>query len=100
MTMPPVFEQELKLEVLAHGIRVTDAAKREWEERYCGPLTLAEYASTSGVALHTLSGVWLNAPYLEPFAVKNAQVELDFDGGDFLLVWQGESATGKPTPLP
>lgn len=100
MTNRNTFERELKLEVLAHGIRVTDTAKAAWEQRYCGPLTLAEYASTSGVALHTASGIWLNAPFLEPFAVTNARVTLDFDGSEFVLLWNGDSTAVVPTPVP
>jgi hypothetical protein len=100
MTLPPAFDVELKLEVLAHGIRVSDRAHTVWGERYGGPLTLAEYASTSGVALHLPSGVWLNAPYLEPFAVLNARVAFDFDGDDFILQWQGKSIAVQPTPVP
>ena len=99
MTPPRLFEEELKLEVLAHGIHVTDAARTEWDQRYGGPLTLAEYASTSGVALHTAAGVWFNAPYLEPFAINNARVEFDFDGDAFVLSWNERSTVVEPTPV-
>ena len=93
-------ERELKLEILAHGIRVSDQAKRVWEERYWGPLTLAEYASTSGVALHTHAGIWINAPFIERFAVDHARVILDFQDHQFVLAWGGDATVVVPTPVP
>jgi hypothetical protein len=93
-------ERELKLEVLAHGIQISDTAKGAWDERYAGPLTLAEYASTSGVALHTEAGVWMNAPFIEQFARDNASVVLDFQNERFVLLWEGQATFVVPTPVP
>lgn len=76
-------DQHLKLYALSHGIRIDGRAAKAWLERYGGPMTLAEYASTSGVCLYTDAGIYINAPYLEAFAQPSDAV-LNFDDGFYL----------------
>ena len=55
--------QLLKLRLMESGITISDAAKRYIFERVgAQPLTLADYASTSGITLVLGDNVWVNAP--------------------------------------
>lgn len=78
-------DQHLKLYALSHGIRIDGRAETAWLERYGGPMTLAEYASTSGVCLYTDAGIYINAPYLEAFAQLSDAI-LSFDDGFYLAL--------------
>lgn len=62
--------QWLKLYLLAHGIKITDQAKEAWQKKYQGPLSLSEYASTSGICLAFEGEVYVNAPFKEYFTHK------------------------------
>jgi len=77
-------EQELKLYLLAHGVRIDPAAEASWLDQFGGPLTLNEYASTSGVALYTHDGIWINAPFIEAFT-EQTEARLICEGGKFAL---------------
>ncbi|MDQ8043087.1 MAG: hypothetical protein AAGC46_00355 [Solirubrobacteraceae bacterium] len=55
-------DELLKFRLLADGVRVSDAARVAWQERFGGPLTLAEYATTSGVAIVLPGHLYVNAP--------------------------------------
>ncbi len=81
-TLTPV--QKLKLYILANGIRISPHAEAAWHQLYKGPMTLNEYVSTSGVCLHTVDGVYMNAPFLEDFT-RGTQALLDFDGEFFIV---------------
>jgi hypothetical protein len=52
----------LKFRLLASGIRVGPGVDRAWQERFGGPLTLGEYATTGGVALVLPDDLYVNAP--------------------------------------
>jgi Radical SAM superfamily len=55
-----------KLELMQAGLMITPAALRYINERVgVRPLTLADYASTSGVSLKLEGDVWVNAPTAE-----------------------------------
>ena len=56
------YNELLKFRLLAGGVRVHDTAQRAWRERFIGPLTLAEYATTSGVTLVLPGDLYVNAP--------------------------------------
>lgn len=74
----PVEDQHLKLYALANGVTISERAQAAWLDQFGGPMTLAEYASTSGVCINTKQGVYINAPYLESFAV-GSDATLDFE---------------------
>ena len=51
---------------MTNGIAVSSTARHALERLYPGrPLTLADYASTSGISLEVGDGVWVNAPLQE-----------------------------------
>lgn len=56
------FDELLKFRLLADGVSVSDTARTAWLERFGGPLTLAEYATTSGIALVLPGELYANAP--------------------------------------
>lgn len=75
-------EQDLKLHILANGIRIDPEAEEAWREEYQGPVSLNEYASTSGICLKVedgADGVYINAPYTQEFT-KQADARLRYNG--------------------
>ena len=75
-------EQDLKLHVLANGIRIEPEAEEAWREEYQGPVSLNEYASTSGICLKVedgADGVYINAPYTQEFT-RHADARLRYNG--------------------
>lgn len=52
----------LKFRLLANGIQVSQDAGIAWRERFRGPLTLGEYATTAGVGLVIADDLYVNAP--------------------------------------
>lgn len=89
----------LKLRLLADGVRVSPEAATAWRERFSGPMTLAEYATTSGVALVLPGGLYANAPLAGPDADADGAV-LRFDGAHFLVEHRGESVAIDVIPVP
>lgn len=93
------FEQELKLYLLAHGIRLDPEAERAWEARFGGPVSLSEYASTSGICVYTESGVYINAPFVEQFTMTSeAHFVSEADG--FAIDWRGARVPVSVIPVP
>ncbi len=91
--------QELKFYIFANGIRVTAAAKRAWARLYGGPMSLSEYASTSGIALHTIDGVYMNAPFIESFT-KGTKAVLRYGAVGFFITWGSLSVPVTVIPVP
>jgi hypothetical protein len=54
--------ERLKFRLLADGVRIDASAARAWREQFAGPMTLAEYATTSGVSLVLPGDLYVNAP--------------------------------------
>jgi hypothetical protein len=94
-------EQDLKLHVLANGIKIDPGAEEAWRDEFEGPISLNEYASTSGICLKVedgADGVWLNAPYLQEFT-KDADTQLRYEGG-FVIARAGVHFDAKVVPVP
>src|SRR5664280_1280121 len=89
----------LKLYLLAHGIAIDPAAEHAWRQKYDGPLSLSEYASTSGVCLYTRSGAYVNAPFLEEFT-RNSAAVLRHWAGEFVIEFQGQMFSVGVVPVP
>ena len=95
--MPQLLEEDfLKLRLLADGIRVDAGAADAWRERFGGPLTLAEYATTSGIALVLPRDVYVNAPLSE---LPNVPV-LRHDDGAFFVDDAGSPVAVDVIPVP
>ncbi len=94
-------KQDLKLNVLANGITVDPLAEEAWREEYDGPMSLNEYASTSGICMKVedgASGIWLNAPYTQEFT-HSALWRLQHDGG-FVLQQADTHFEVEVVPVP
>lgn len=88
--------QELKLQLLAEGLALSDAS-RAWlaDVTHGKSLTPADYASTSGLILELDDDVWVNAPIVDhnPNFVSTPTAVLDVDG-DGLFLRSGDLASG------
>ena len=92
-------DEELKLYLLAHGIAINSIAEKVWLDLHGGPLSLSEYASTSGICLFTASDVWINAPFLESFTGGTSAV-LDHRDEVFVVDFAGERTPVTVVPVP
>src|SRR3989344_7260776 len=93
------FDQELKLYVLAHGIRLDSGAERAWTKRFRGPVSLSEYASTSGICVCTASDVWIYAPFIEDFT-KGSAARFVSTGEGFGIAWRDVVTPVSVVPVP
>lgn len=91
-------EQELKMYLLAHGVRIEPEAERVWTERFQGPMSLSEYASTSGICVYTASGNYINVPFIEAFT-KTTEARFVFDG-EFAVVLREHRVPVSVIPVP
>jgi hypothetical protein len=95
--------QRLKIQLMTDGMALSLTAREELSGRLeHRPLTLADYATTSGISLELEGGVWVNAPIQEhnPNFVTKPPHVLDFDGGRY-VVRSGElDAPARPVPVP
>lgn len=95
--------ERLKIDLMTDGMSVTDAARRELAGGDEGrPLTLADYASTSGISLELEGEIWVNAPIRDfnPNFVDAPAHVLAFDGDRFLVRSGDLEATAEPVPVP
>jgi len=96
--------QRLKLELMSHGMAVAPDAQEELSGRESHrPLTLADYASTSGIALELEGRIWVNAPIRDhnPNFVKNPPHLLTFTGDRYTVrTSSGLEVEARPVPVP
>lgn len=94
--------QRLKLRLMTEGIGVTGRAATRLAGEDRRPLTLADYASTSGISLRLEDDVWVNAPLQphNPNFVSDPTMELDLDGGTFVLREGSEVFRVEPIRVP
>lgn len=95
----------LKLELLANGLKITDRARSQLRFIHPGrPITLAEYATTSGICLELEGGIWVNAPLekYNPNFVFNPTAVLDFNDefASFFVACDDVEVIAKPIPVP
>lgn len=95
--------QRLKLQLLAEGITVTARAVAELSRQGSRPLTLADYATTSGITIKLPEDLWINAPLQEhnPNFVKAPPLHV-LDCGDegFFISSGGDEFSVLPLPVP
>lgn len=95
--------QRLKIALFTEGIAVSPAANALLAgEDGTRPLTLADYASTSGITLHLPGDVWVNAPMQAHNAnfVTAPRHTLDVDGGAFFIRGEHGEVPAVPLPVP
>jgi hypothetical protein len=95
--------EKLKIQLLTHGMSVSSAAA----EALSGldrrkPLTLADYASTTGVALELEGGIWVNAPIhdFNPNFVDRPPHSLEYEDGDYFVLSGRREFPAHPVPVP
>lgn len=94
-------EQATKLDILANGIKIDAHAEEAWREEFQGPISLNEYASTSGICLKIedgVDGVYVNAPYTQEFT-QRAGARLLYNGG-FVVANAGVEFDAEVIPVP
>ena len=95
--------QQLKVVLFTEGIAVSQAA----QTRLAGadgtrPLTLADYASTSGITLRLEGEVWVNAPMQlhNPNFVTAPEHTLDLEGDGYIVRGPFGEFAAVPIPVP
>ncbi len=90
------FDELLKFRLLADGVNVSHTARSAWLERYGGPLTLAEYATTSGIALVLPGELYANAP----LTVHDDAPVLHFAHDEFCISYSDCDTPVDVVPVP
>jgi aspartate carbamoyltransferase len=93
----------LKLDLLSEGVSVSPAARRRLSgETDNRPLTLADYASTSGITIRLGEDVWVNAPIAQhnPNFVAAPRHQLDLLEDRFVLRSDEIETPALPMPVP
>lgn len=95
--------QRLKLRLMTNGLAVTGRAVDELSRKGSRPMTLADYATTSGISLKLAGDVWVNAPIQEHnpnFITAPPPHLLDFADAGFSIRSGGEEFPAWPLPVP
>lgn len=95
--------RRLKISLMTHGVAVASRARVLLTGvDGTSPLTLADYASTSGITLRLPDDVWVNAPldaHNSNF-VTAPRHTLDFVDGQFVVRGDGMESPVTPIPVP
>ena len=91
-----------KIELMTHGMNVSNSARRVIGGDEGRPLTLADYASTSGISMELEGNVWVNAPIVDhnPNFVGETPYTLDFRDGKFFVGQNGNLFGARPILVP
>lgn len=94
--------QELKLRLLAEGIAISPRARAQLSGREDRPLTLSDYASTSGISMRLGDDVWVNAPISEhnPNFVAASPHSLDVSDEGYCVRSGDLEVRALPLPVP
>jgi hypothetical protein len=96
--------QRLKLSLFTEGMVATPEARRRISggDDHGRPLTLADYASTSGISMELEGGIWVNAPIQDfnPNFVHAPSHRLHFEEGDFWILSGDLHVRARPVPVP
>jgi len=92
--------QRLKLELMSEGLAVSSHARESYAGR---PLTLADYATTSGITLVLGKDIWVNAPLHDHnpnFVAESVPHVLDVEDGVYVVRSRGEDYPVRALPVP
>jgi hypothetical protein len=94
--------QQLKVQLMTEGLSIDDDTRRVLVESENIPLTLADYASTSGVSLRLSDDTWVNAPInaFNPNFVQNPTNCLIVESGKAYIVSDDKSCEVEFIPVP
>jgi radical SAM superfamily enzyme YgiQ (UPF0313 family) len=91
--------ERMKLDIFANGIKISDSAKKA----FVGPMTMGEYASTSGISMELEGQIWVNAPFSDynPNFVSDATITmLDYKNDSYYVKNGKIEIKAKPVPVP
>lgn len=94
--------QRLKVDLMTEGLSIDPETKQFLVESDDVPLTLADYASTSGVTLKLDGDVWVNAPISEfnPNFVEAPTSSLVVENDKLFVVRDGNAYGAEFIPVP
>ena len=95
--------QHLKISLMTNGMIVSEIARAIlMGEDGSRPLTLADYASTSGIAMELEGQIWVNAPIVDfnPNFVDAPPHRLEWRNGDFFVCTEEAEVKAYPLPVP
>lgn len=90
------FEDILKFRLLTDGLSISEGASEAWSEMFLGPMTLAEYATTGGVAIVLPGERYVNAPIAE----REDVAELRFEDDQFVIRDERHTIPVRAIPVP
>jgi radical SAM superfamily enzyme YgiQ (UPF0313 family) len=92
----------LKIGLMTSGMLISSNARQVIEGNEKRPLTLADYASTSGISLELPCNIWVNAPIIDHNSnfVKATPYVLDFESSGFFVRSEDYQFRATPTPVP
>ena len=96
-------DQRLKLQLMTEGLALTERAMDELSVQGSRPVTLADYATTSGISLRLAKDVWVNSPIQKhnPNLITAPPSHLlDFGNAEFSIRSGGEEIPVLPLPVP
>ncbi len=91
--------EELKIEILSRGVFVTEGAELILEGKGRDPLTVGDYATTSGIPLVLGEGIYVNAPFSESFC-QSSDIWLQSNGDTLVIRWNGVLIEVKAYAVP
>ena len=92
-----------KIGLMTHGMNVSETARKTIGGDGNRPLTLADYASTSGISMILEGDVWVNAPIKDHnpnFVGDSALYTLNFRDGKFFVSSGNADFEARPVPVP
>src|ERR1051325_4294194 len=96
--------ESLKVRLFTEGLTASPAARRQIAGGPDGhqPLTLAHYASASGISLELEGDIWVNAPIRDfnPNFVDRPNHRLEFEDERFWVVSGDLRVAARPIPVP
>ncbi|MFH1376737.1 MAG: radical SAM protein [Candidatus Woesearchaeota archaeon] len=94
--------ERAKIELMTYGMNVSETARRSISGDEGRPLTLADYASTSGISMVLGDNIWVNAPIRDynPNFVNETYYTLDFRDEGFFVDSDGIQFKTIPVPVP
>jgi len=90
----------IKIDLMTHGMHISERAKQNLTRQGKVPLSLFEYATTSGIPLKFKnSDIYVNSPFAEDFC-KDTKWQLDYDEKEFFIRNNSEEIIVEAIPLP
>ncbi len=95
--------EKFKVGLMTRGMVVTSSAREAIAGDTNAPLTLADYASTSGISMELEQRIWVNAPIKDHnpnFVNDNVHYELNFKNGLFFVTSGDWEMKARPIAVP